>query len=124
MIYLDTNIVIWLYSGKTEKISARAMRLLKSEELLISPMVRLELQFLYEAGRMARSPNAVLGNLKEDFGVSVDGVDFAAVIEAAEAEAWTRDPFDRIIAAHAKKNSAILLTSDEDIQANYERALC
>jgi PIN domain nuclease of toxin-antitoxin system len=35
---------------------------------------------------------------------------------------WTRDPFDRIIVAHADVVSAPLLTKDQAIRRNYRRA--
>ncbi|WP_199317478.1 hypothetical protein [Planktothricoides raciborskii] len=35
---------------------------------------------------------------------------------------WTRDPFDRLIVAHAAVNNNILLTKDRIILANYAQA--
>jgi len=36
---------------------------------------------------------------------------------------WTRDPFDRLIVAHAAANDARLLTKDEKIRRHYKRAV-
>jgi len=36
---------------------------------------------------------------------------------------WTRDPFDRIITATAAMHNAMLLTKDEQIRQEYDRAL-
>ncbi|WP_230458629.1 PIN domain-containing protein [Microcystis aeruginosa] len=52
MIYLDTHIVVWLYAGLTAKLSDCAKHLINENELYISPIVRLELQYLYEIGRI------------------------------------------------------------------------
>lgn len=48
MIYLDTHVVVWLYAGLTAKLSDLAKLLINKHELYISPIVRLELQYLYE----------------------------------------------------------------------------
>ena len=44
--YLDTHVVAWLCAGQVELLTDRALRLLRDSDLLISPMVRLELQYL------------------------------------------------------------------------------
>jgi len=36
---------------------------------------------------------------------------------------WTRDPFDRIIVANAAVNHNILVTKDQNILENYEKAI-
>jgi len=36
---------------------------------------------------------------------------------------WTRDPFDRLIVAHAIKANCNLLTKDEKIRKNYAHAV-
>ncbi len=124
MIYLDTQSVLWLYQGDIEKFSPQVRDMLASEELVISPMVTLELNYLFEIGKISKQPKSVLLELHEEFGLNVDKIDFAAALEVAEEERWTRDPFDRIIAAHAKKNNAVLITSDRHIRANYKLAMC
>lgn len=40
------------------------------------------------------------------------------VVEAATGISWTRDPFDRLISAHAIVANAPLITADETIRAN------
>lgn len=123
MIFLDTHAAIWLYCGEVEKFSDHALYTLQSEDLFISPMVRLELQYLFEIGRIAKAPKAVLEVLLTDFNLRIHPIDFAAVAEKAVLETWTRDPFDRIIVAHARDQSAALISRDSEIQKNYTRAL-
>ena len=54
MIYLDTHVAAWLHAAGAELLSEEAVRQIEqAEEIRISPMVRLELQYLYEIGRVA-----------------------------------------------------------------------
>ena len=57
MIYLDTHAVIWLYAGEIDLFPAKAKDAIEASELLISPAVLLELQFLKEIGRIKVSPS-------------------------------------------------------------------
>jgi PIN domain nuclease of toxin-antitoxin system len=43
-------------------------------------------------------------------------------VQAAAGLSWTRDPFDRLIAAHAILADATLLTADRTILANLPQA--
>jgi len=56
-------------------------------------------------------------------GVKVCQHPFDLVIEQALREKWTRDPFDRIIVAHARSRRASLISHDEKIRAHYELAI-
>jgi len=48
MTYLDTHVILWLFARKGEGLSVRALTLIESEtELVISPMVLLELEYLH-----------------------------------------------------------------------------
>lgn len=124
MIFLDTHAAIWLYCGEDQKFSKRALHALQSKDLFISPMVRLELQYLFEIGRIAKTSKAVLEVLLADFNLRIHNIDFASVAEKAALETWTRDPFDRIIVAHARSQSAALISRDSGIQKNYAKVLC
>jgi len=62
-IYLDTHVVVWLFSGESEKISNRALELIEECELLVSPMVMLELEFLYEIGRLNYKSDEIISHL-------------------------------------------------------------
>lgn len=123
MIYLDTHVVSWLYQGELAKLSKTARRRLDSgEDLVISPIVVLELQFLFEIGRVTRPARQVLAYLKENLGLQECQKPFSRVVEAARAQTWTRDPFDRIIAGQASLDQDILLTQDETMRKHYRRA--
>ena len=45
------------------------------------------------------------------------------MVEQALLQKWIRDPFDRLIVAHAAANDAPLITRDEKIRRHYKRAV-
>ncbi|MGD0437801.1 MAG: PIN domain-containing protein [Bryobacteraceae bacterium] len=123
VIYLDTHVVGWLYGGELQKISKLAWDEINRGAPAISPIVILELQYLFEVGRAKAPASRVLETLSRDMGLSVCGLPFGQVIESALSEKWTRDPFDRLIVAHASANDAPLITKDEKIRRHYKRAI-
>jgi PIN domain nuclease of toxin-antitoxin system len=93
------------------------------KHLSFRPMVILELQCLYDIGRARAPAPRVVETLARDIGLSVCGLPFAAVVEQALKQNWVRDPFDRLIVAHASANDATLITRDEKIRRHYKRAI-
>ena len=122
-IYLDTHVVVWLFSGEINKISNKALELIEENELLVSPMVVLELEFLYEIGRLRYSHDAILDSLSQSIDLKVCPLPFAAVAQESTGHAWTRDPFDRLIVANAACSSSVLLSRDRTIRDNYHLAV-
>jgi PIN domain nuclease of toxin-antitoxin system len=51
-VYLDTHVLVWLFSGDMDNFSPKAIDLIENRELLVSPMVLLELEYLHEIGRL------------------------------------------------------------------------
>jgi PIN domain nuclease of toxin-antitoxin system len=123
VIYLDTHVVTWLYAGEFEKLSKAAAKGIHGDAIFISPIVILELQYLYDIGRAREPAPRVLETLSRDIGLSVCDLPFAAVVEQALHQKWVRDPFDRLIVAHAAANDAPLITKDEKIRRHYKRAI-
>ena len=122
--YLDTHVLIWLCENQLDRIGGRTLDTLNASDLLISPIVTLELTYLHEIGRSRRVAQDIVKQLREQIGLRVCDHSFADVTETATFESWTRDPFDRMIVAHAKANGyAPLVTADEKIRANYPRAV-
>ena len=121
--YVDTQVAVWLAEANLAKISQKALSLVQTTDLRISPMVVLELQYLYEVRRVVVTPPDILVKLNAEIALKVCDHPFPIIAEMALHETWTRDPFDRIIVAHAKANGvAPLLTKDEVIRANYQNA--
>ena len=119
MIYLDTHVLVWLYEKFLDKLSKKVKNLLEKEEIFISPMVELELDFLYEVGRLRVHGMDIVRELDVHLGVQVSRVDFYKVIEEASHLSWTRDPFDRLIVANAVIFQAQLITKDKTILKHY-----
>jgi len=121
-VYLDTNVVVWLAQGTLQRIGRTAKGALEQGTLLISPMVLIELEYLYELNRIKLPARDVQLKVEQEIGVRVCALPFPAVAGTALNEKWTRDPFDRMIVAQAKTNGlAPLISADEEIKKNYPR---
>ena len=115
---------VWVAEGKLTKITAAAKRILESADLLISPMVLIELQYLYELKRIKVPARDILLKIQHEIGVQVCGIPFPVVANVMLDENWTRDPFDRMIVSQAKANGlAMLVSSDGDIADHYQRTI-
>jgi PIN domain nuclease of toxin-antitoxin system len=122
--YLDTHIAVFLYDGLVEKLSKSANREIEASDLLISPIVLLELEYLFTRKRIGIPPRELYHTIHVDFGVRMCGFPFAKVADCALDVGWTHDPFDRLIVAQAKANrDSPLITKDELIRENYTRAV-
>ncbi len=122
--YLDTHVAIWLCENNTRRLSEAALAVINEHDLLISPAVLIELNFLLQIGRIVRAPLDLAKQLRMQLGVQVCNRSFADLAETALFESWTRDPFDLLIVAHAKANNyAPLVTQDEKIRFNYPKAV-
>jgi PIN domain nuclease of toxin-antitoxin system len=121
--HCDTHTVLWLYAGETERLGKKATEAIESFHLRISPMVRLEIQFLHEIDRINEKPEKILKSLATDFGILVCDDPFESIIAAAEAIQWTRDPFDRIIVAQASIKHSLLITKDKTLRKHYKHCI-
>ena len=117
LIHLDTHVLAWLYLADVDLLSATARELIERDELATSPMAVLELTYLHEVGRLRVDGATVLASLGDELGLTIDSTPFGDVVATAQGMTWTRDPFDRLIAAHAVAAGAILLTRDERLHA-------
>jgi PIN domain nuclease of toxin-antitoxin system len=119
LIYLDSHAVVWLYAGLVDKFNRPIRVLMNEHDLAISPIVRLELQFLYEIHRVADDASTIVTDLANRIGLTISAKDFNATISRALEITWTRDPFDRIIVANASLDDSILLSKDQGILSHY-----
>jgi PIN domain nuclease of toxin-antitoxin system len=122
-MYLDTHVVAWLYANQVALLSDRVRRLVESQEILVSPMVLLELDFLTEIGKISAGGSRIYQNLHTRIGLRICPIEFPRIIDAASLQTWTRDPFDRIIVGHAAASGRDLATRDETIRQHYARAV-
>jgi len=124
VIHLDTHVLLWLSRGDFSQLSRGVRELLETDDVAISPMVELELQILHE-GKKAASPGDVVGGLRRDIGLVTDPAPLAAVVREATDHryAFARDPFDRLIAAHAGVAGVRLLTKDRSLRNHLDFAV-
>ena len=123
MIYLDTHVVAWLFAGRVDLLPRPVVELIDRDELLISPIVALELQYLFEIARTTEPAKVVVEALTRELGLKSCDLPFTEVIVEALNQSWTRDPFDRIIVSHAQLRGASLLTKDQTIRDHFTHAL-
>ena len=123
LIYLDTHVAAWLFAGRVELFPPVVRTLLEENELLVSPIVVLELQYLYEIQRTAEPARVVVESLEDTIGLKVCDQPFPPIIGAALDQQWTRDPFDRILVAHAALRGSPLVTRDQTIRDHYPQAV-
>lgn len=123
MIYLDTHCAIWVHNAEWHKFTPRGLALLEDEDLRLSPMVLLELDLLHEIKRLTKTAAAIAEKLEARAGIRVCDYPFPGIVQAAASLRWTRDPFDRILCAHAHSAGGRLLTKDATILAHFPRAV-
>ena len=107
VILLDTHAAIWMAQGH------RRIRLLdRFPRIYLSPASVLELAFLIEAGRLRLGRGQSLITLMDDERWQLDDPPAAKWFAGACELTWTRDPFDRLLAAHARLRGWKLATAD------------
>ncbi len=112
MILLDTNAVIWLLTGHR-----RAKPLAETgARLYLSPVTLLELKFLIECGRLEEVGDNALEAVSKDRRWQLDDPASERLFMAALPLDWTRDPFDRLLVAHARCRRWKFATGDRRLQ--------
>jgi PIN domain nuclease of toxin-antitoxin system len=122
-VHLDTHIVLWLFQKELGRLSEAAVALIEANDLAVSAMVKMELELLYEIGRTPYTPDEILGNLNRTIGLRADESSMVDVVNHALGMHWTRDPFDRFIAANAALYDVKLITKDRTILEHCEYAV-
>ena len=117
MILLDTHAAIWLAQGHR-----RARPLARYPRLYLSPASVLEVQFLQEIGRVRLAVRQSAAALADDPRWLLDDPSSATWFEQACEVSWTRDPFDRLLASHARMRGWKLATADDIILEHLARS--
>jgi PIN domain nuclease of toxin-antitoxin system len=123
LIYLDTHVVAWMFAGRLDLFPPRVRELLNDCDLLISPAVKLELQYLFEIRRTAEPARVVLESLGREIGLKVCDLPFPDVAEIALSLDWTRDPFDRLLVSQAMLRKSPLITRDRHIRDHFPQSV-
>ena len=111
LILLDTSAVLWL-----ERDHARARPLARWRgRLYLSPASLLELQLLVEVGRLKLRRGAAVSAFATDPRWLLDDPPSVPWFQAAQELGWTRDPFDRLLVAHARRRGWRFATADSVI---------
>ncbi len=113
VILLDTHAVIWIAQGHR-----RGRPLERFARLYISPASLLEIQFLLEIGRLRFRSGQSAAALGDDDRWRLDEPPSVKWFAIASELTWTRDPFDRLLGAHARLRGWKLATADDVIAAN------
>ncbi len=122
--YLDTNVAVWLSHGRLRHLSKDALRVVRTADLLLSPMAMLELEYLYDLGRSKLRSRDIVRKLQDEIQVRICDLGFEKIAGTAMDEGWTTDPFDRLIVANAKANGfAALISADQEIAAHYPKTV-
>jgi PIN domain nuclease of toxin-antitoxin system len=90
--------------------------------LYVSPASLLEVQFLVETGHVGLRGGAVVADLAKDDRWLLDDPPAAAWFDLALGLSWTRDPFDRLLVAHAAVRRWRLATGDGELIERLGRA--
>lgn len=121
-LHLDTHVLVYLYAGEHARFPARARGALDHARLLYSAIAELEVQYLFEIGRLSVGPDTVFPYLTDRIELAVDQTPYVVVARTARTLSWTRDPFDRMITAAAMAADHFLLTRDRTIRDHYTGA--
>jgi PIN domain nuclease of toxin-antitoxin system len=122
-LYLDTHVVVWLYEGLVKLLSDQAIKLIENHDVIISPMVELELVYLYETKKITRTAHVIIHELQSRIGLAVCDIPFEAVVNKAASLSWARDPFDRLIVAQSLCGKSKFLTKDRVIRKHCKSAV-
>jgi len=123
LIFLDTHVAIWLYSGRLDLFKPKALQLINDNQVCISHVVRLEMKYLNETGRINQHPDMIIDALIDEIGLVFSNNSIERIVSQAIHLDFTRDPFDRIIVADAYINNSYLISKDQNIRKNYKYAV-
>jgi PIN domain nuclease of toxin-antitoxin system len=112
LILLDTNAVLWALAGDRRAAPLFA----HGGPLRLSPVSLLEIRFLVEVGRLELAPGRSVAEIADDDRWRLDSPSSARLFAAALDLDWTRDPFDRLLVAHARYRRWRLATGDGHLQ--------
>ena len=107
---LDTHFLVWIVSQSSR---LREYGWLEDyQPWSISPISLLEIQLLSEVGRRRLDNPRLSRTIMTDPRFELDEVSLVALIQKSLDLGWTRDPFDRLIAAHSLARRVPLCSID------------
>lgn len=121
-MHLDTHVVIWIAAGEVGRFPGDLLDRMESADLVVSPVVRLEMDLLHERGRISSPASDLVDKVTAEVGIREDSTPLARIVMAAIAprKQWHNgDPYDRLILAAAIANQAPLVTKDGALRAAF-----
>lgn len=116
-ILLDTHFLVWLVLAS--KRLADFPWLNRYRPWGISPVSLFEVQFLAEVGKISVNNPKFTQTVMNDPRFIVDDIGIEILVNQALALTWTRDPFDRLLAAHSLARRVPLCTTDRVIRSHH-----
>lgn len=120
-VLLDTHFLLWAVLGLARMDAYPWLE--RYRPWGVSPVSLLELQFLAEVGRLELAHAEFIEALKADPRFVLDEVPLMALMTHALPLGWTRDPFDRLLAAHSAARRVPLVTLDRRIREEHRLLL-
>jgi PIN domain nuclease of toxin-antitoxin system len=114
---LDTHFLIWIVVGVPRLDEFPWLE--RYAPWGVSPISFLEIQFLAEVGKVEVRQPEFVDAVGSDSRFIVDDVPFDRMIRQALPLEWTRDPFDRILAAHSSSRRVPLCTLDRRMRRQH-----
>ena len=121
-LHLDTHVVIWLAAGEINRVPAALLERMEPADLVLSPIVRLELDLLHERKKIATAASDIIDKVAVEVGVREDTTSLARVVMAAVTpkRSWHNgDPYDRLILSAAIAGQALLVTKDVALRSAF-----
>jgi PIN domain nuclease of toxin-antitoxin system len=115
---LDTHFVVWI-AGESKRLRKYPW-LERYVPWTISPVSFLEIQLLTEGGKLGFDYSEFTHTLEADSRFIVGDVSLLTLTEKAVSLGWTRDPFDRLIAAHSLARRVPLCSVDSNILEHHK----
>lgn len=116
-LLVDTHFLLWIVLG-SRRLEAFPW-LADYRPWGVSPVSFLEIQFLGEVGRLEVRNPAFTETVMADPRFAVDEAPLVRLIEHSLPLSWTRDPFDRLLAAHSSARRVPLCTLDRTLRRHH-----
>jgi PIN domain nuclease of toxin-antitoxin system len=120
-VLLDTHFLVWLTLAS--KRLAEFPWLNRYRPWGISPVSLLEIQYLAEIGKLSVNNPKFTQTVMNDPRFVVDDIGIETLVSQALTLTWTRDPFDRLLAAHSMARRVPLCTTDRVIRSHHRLLL-
>lgn len=116
-LLLDTHFLLWTVLGVPRLDEFPWLE--RYRPWGVSPVSFLEIGFLSEVGRLEARVPELMEAVGRDPRFIVDEAPLVAVVRHALPLEWTRDPFDRLLAAHSSARRTPFCTLDRKIRASH-----